>query len=175
MTQDTWPDVLAIHYRLYQSLELPDVYKLLYQRVFGPEHSIGDPRTARKRLYLEVIQLPETPASIAMIEPLSSVLCRVNLQPFIQAGGDIGCLWRVFRQTVRDFQPGDLADFQGDWNRFRNSPWVQRYDPALLGQFWQRMATANFPPVHHSRGYSMAYAPHYRVVCRSLVETVLAS
>lgn len=173
MTRDTWSDILAMHYRLYHTLELRDVYKLLYQRVFGPEHGIDNLRAARERLYLEVIQLPETSASIAIVEPLSSMLCRVNLQPFIQAGGDIGRLWKVFRQTVHDFQPGSMVDFQCDWKHFRNSTWARRYDEALLDQFWQRMATADFPPVHHSRSYRGAYAPHYRVVCRSLVEAVL--
>lgn len=173
MTRDTCSDILAVHYRLYHTLALRDIYKLLYQRVFGPEHSIDDLKAARERLYLEVIQLPEMPVSITMIEPLSSVLCRVNLQPFIQAGGDIGRLWKVFRQTVRDFQPGSLADFQGDWRHFRNTCWAQRYAPELLEQFWQRMATADFPPVHHSRRYTEAHAPHYRVICRSLAEAVL--
>lgn len=165
-------DILATHYRLYQTLELRDVYKLLYQRVFGPEHSVDDWRAARERLYLEVIQLPDAPASLPILEPLSSVLCRVNLQPFVQAGGDVGRLWKVLRQTVRDFQPATLADFQRDWNYFRNSAWAQRYGPALCEQFWQRMATADFPPVHHSRSYTTAYAPHYRVVYRALAEKV---
>jgi hypothetical protein len=170
MTRDTWLDILATHHRLYQSLELRDIYKLLYQRVFGPEHSIDDLRAARERLYLEVIQLPEASVSIPMLEPLSPVLCRVNLQPFIRAGGDPGRLWKVFRQTVRDFQPGSLIDFQRDWNRFRSTSWAQHHAPELLEQFWQRMATADFPPVHHSQCYTKAHAPHYRVVCRALAK-----
>ena len=172
MTPDPWFDILATHHRLYQILELRDIYKLLYQRVFGPEHSVDDLRAARERLYLEVIQLPEGPVSTALIEPLSSELCRVNLQPFIQAGGDIGRLWKVFRQTVGDFQPGSLVDFQRDWSHFRNTSWAQRYAPELHEQFWQRMATANFPPLHHSRSYRKANAPHYRVVCRPLAESM---
>lgn len=173
MTRDTCLDILAAHYRLYQTLELRDIYKLLYQRIFGPEHSIGDLRAARERLYLEVVQLPEAPVSTALIEPLSSELCRVNLQPFIRSGGDIARLWKVFRQTVRDFQPGSLVDFQRDWNHFRNTSWAQCYAPELLEQFWQRMATAEFPPVHHSQRYTKAHAPHYRVVCRSLTESMM--
>ena len=173
MTRDTWSDILAVHFQRYQNLELRDIYKLLYQRVFGPEHSIDNLRVARERLYLEVIQLSETPVSMTMIEPLSSVLCRVNLQPFVQAGGDISRLWKVFRQTVCDFQPGSQVDFQRDWKHFRNAAWARRYDDALLDQFWQRMATANFPPVHHSRCYRKTYTPHYRVVCRSLAEAVM--
>ena len=172
MTRDALSVILTTHYRLYQTLELRDIYKLLYQRVFGPEHSVDNPRTARGRLYLEAIQLPDT-VSTPMFEPLSSVLCRVNLQSFIQAGGDLGRLWKAFRQTARDFQPGVVADLQRDWSRFRSTAWAQRYAPELLEQFWQSMATANFPSVHHSRGYAKANAPHYRVVLCSLANATL--
>jgi len=174
MTRDTLSDILALQYRLYQTLELRDIYKLLYQRVFGPEHSVDHLRAARERLYLEAIQLPDTSASIPMLEPLSSVLCRINLQPFTQAGGDLAWLWQVLRRTVCNFRPGVQAALQHDWSHFRNTSWAQRYAPELLEQFWQRMATADFPPVHHSRHYTEAHAPHYRVVCRSLAEAVLA-
>jgi hypothetical protein len=39
----------------------------------------------------------------------------------------------------------------------------------VLEQFWQRMATVDFPPVHHSRTYAEANAPHYRVMLHKLV------
>lgn len=173
MTCNALSDILASHYRLYHPLELRDVYKLLYQRVFGPEHSVDHRRAARERLYLEVIQLSDTPVAVPTFEPLSSVLCRVNLQPFIQAGGDPGRLWKVFCQTVDAFQPGVLADLQRDWNHFRSTSWAQRYAPASLEQFWQCMATADFSPVHHSHGYAEANAPHYRVVLCSLAPAML--
>jgi hypothetical protein len=121
MTRNALSPILASHYRLYHSLELRDIYKLLYQRVFGPEHSVDHLRAARERLYLEVIQLSDTLVAIPMFEPLSSVLCRVNLQPFIQAGGDPDRLWKVFCQTASDFQPGVLADLQRDWHLFRRT------------------------------------------------------
>ncbi|MFB3103882.1 MAG: hypothetical protein ACE1ZA_03045, partial [Pseudomonadales bacterium] len=78
-----------------------------------------------------------------------------------------------FRQTARDFQPGVVADLQRDWSRFRSTAWAQRYAPELLEQFWQSMATANFPSVPHSRGYAKANAPHYRVVLCSLANATL--
>ncbi|MEE8304204.1 MAG: hypothetical protein V3S24_17445 [Candidatus Tectomicrobia bacterium] len=173
MTRDELSAVLATHYQAHQALEPRDIYKLLYQRVFGPEHSVENLSAARERLYLEVLQLPETPSAIPLFDPLSPILCRVNLQPFVQDGGDIGQLWKVFRQTVGDFQPGILVDLQRDWSRFRAASWAQRYAPELLDQFWQSMATADFSPVHHSRGYAEANTPHYRVVLRSLAEVRL--
>lgn len=169
MTREEFSAVLAAHYRAHQTLAPQDIYKLIYQCVFGPEHSVENLAAARKRLYLEILQLPETPSSIPLLEPLSPTLCRVNLQPFMQSGGSVEMLWKSFRQTVREFQPGTLVDLQRAWSLFLATPWARHYAPELLEQFWQRMATANFPPVHHSRDYAEADAPHYRVALGSLV------
>ena len=162
--------MLAVHYQVHTALAPQDVYKLIYQAVFGPEHSIDNLRTAMERLYLEVLHLPDTPATGPLCEPLSPLLCRINLQPFVQQGGSVRTLWQGLRQTVRAYQPGTLVDLDRLWKFFLASTWAQSYEVACLEQFWQQMATANFAPVHHSRQYTEANAPHYRVVLRALVE-----
>ena len=162
--------ILTAHYQTHAALAPRDVYKLIYQAVFGPEHSIDNLRAALERLYLEVLHLPDALAIVPLIEPLSPLLCRVNLQPFVRQGGSVPVLWQWFRQTLREFQPGTLVDLDRLWKFFLATAWAQRYDAACLEQFWQQMATANFAPVHHSRQYAEANAPHYRVVLRTLVE-----
>lgn len=168
MNRDDVAAVLAAHFETHRSLDPQDVYKLLYQGVLGPEHLMDDARAARERLYLEVLHLPETLAVQPMIEPLSPMLCRVNLQPFIRNGGSVDTVWRLWRQTARDYEPGTLVDLERSWRHFRSTRWAACYTPERLEQFWQRMATAGFPPVHHSRGYAEANRPHYRVVLRHL-------
>ncbi len=169
MTREEFTAILEAHYQTYQALTHRDVYKLIYQAVFGPEHSVDNLRVAGERLYLEVLHLPDTPATVPVLAPLSPLLCRVNLQPFVQQGGDVRTLWKHFRQTLREYQPGTLADLERYWKFFLAMPWAQHYDTACLEQFWLQMATANFAPVHHSRQYAEANAPHYRVVLRALV------
>ncbi|ETW98554.1 hypothetical protein [Candidatus Entotheonella palauensis] len=162
--------VLAAHFETHRALDPQDIYKLIYQRVFGPEHAIEDLRAAMEALYLEVLRLPPVPAVMPpLIEPLSAELCRVNLQPFVQNRGSIEMLWRQFRRTAQTYTSGTLVDLERDWRRFLSSPWAQRYAPEYLDQFWQRMATAGFAAVHHSRGYTEANVPHYRVVLRALL------
>ena len=170
MTREECSAILAAHYQTHAALAPRDVYKLIYQAVFGPEHSIDHLRAAMERLYLEVLHLPDTPVTGPLLEPLSPLLCRVNLQPFVQQGRSVRALWQCFRQTLREYQPGTLVDLDCLWKFFLATTWAQRYDAACLEQFWQQMATANFAPVHHSRQYAEANAPHYRVVLRTLVE-----
>lgn len=169
MSPEEFATVLAAHYKVHEALEPQDVYKLIYQRVFGPEHLLSDVRSAKERLYLEVLHLPATPRSEPLLEPLSPVLCRINLGPFVQEGGSVEVLWRHVRHTVREFQPGTLVDLERHWRRFLTTAWAGRYAPEGLEQFWQRMATVDFPSVHHSRTYAEANAPHYRVILHELV------
>ena len=162
--------VLAAHFETHRAIEPQDVYKLLYQRVFGPEHAIDHRRAAMEALYLEVLQLPPAPAVMPpLVEPLSPNLSRVNIQPFVHGRGSIDLLWRRFYRTAQTHKAGTLADLERDWRRFLGSVWAQRYAPEVLEQFWQRMATAGFTAVHHSRGYAEANAPHYRVVLQALL------
>ena len=161
--------MLAAHFATHQALMPQDVYKLLYQRVFGPEHAMDNAGAAKEHLYLEVVRLPATPVTLPLLEPVSPSLCRVNLQPFIRQGGSAEILWRVFRQTAREYQVGTLVDLERHWTGFLATPWAKRYAPEVLEQFWLRMATADFAPVHHSREYAAANAPHYRVVLRTLL------
>lgn len=172
MANDEFAAVLAAHFEVYAALELQDVYKLLYQRVFGHEHLIGNPRAAKEELYLEVVRLPVLPVSVPLIDPLSSRLCRINLQPYIQSNGDIATLWQMFRQTTREYQPGTVSDLEYYWRIFLTSPWAERFPSPVQVQFWQQMATVGFAPVHHSRGYTSVYTPHYRVVLRSLCKAL---
>jgi hypothetical protein len=44
--------VLTAHYQTHHALALQDVYKLLYQRVFGPEHSVEKLAAAQARLVM---------------------------------------------------------------------------------------------------------------------------
>lgn len=156
--------ILQAHFQQHQAVQPQDVYKLLFQRVFGPEHLIDNLRAVQERLYLEVLHLPEAPTTLPVVEPLSLVLCRVNLLPFIRQGGSVSGLWKALRQTVHDYQPGTQEDLLRAWSLFRHTSYAGNFMDEQLEQFWQQMATAGFPAVHHSRAYAAANTPHYRVV-----------
>lgn len=178
-----WPTAMAeeflalftTHAQAHPVLRPQDAYKFLYQRVFGPEHSVENLAAARERLYLEVLHLPAQAPTVPPLEPLSPMVCRVNLWPLVRTGGNIAALWQAFKQTLRDFQPGTLDDLQRLWRLLLTTAWARGVAAGSLEQFWQQMATEGFPPVHHSRAYATAYAPHYRVVLCALAERLHAS
>jgi hypothetical protein len=175
MTREELTATLDAHYQAHRSIAPQDVYKLLYQAVFGPEHSVTHWRVATENLYLEILHLSEPLHAVPLLEPLSPGLCRVNLQPYKAKGMSVQLLWTMWQQTVREYQPGTLEDLERYWKFFLVTPWAATYPAELLEQFWQRMATAAFQPVHHSRVYAEANQPHYRVVWRAVAEQKLLS
>jgi hypothetical protein len=132
-------------------------------------------RVAAESLYLEILHVPDTPAEEPLLEPVSPQLCRVNLQPYKAQGHSVQSLWALFKQTIRTYAPGTLDDLVRYWKFFLATPWATQYSSPILEQFWQRMATADFQPVHHSRAYATTNHPHYRVVLRHLAEQRLRS
>lgn len=175
MTREEFSAILAAHYDSHRDIQPQDIYKLIYQAVFGPEHSVTHWRIAAENLYLEILHLPESSDTQPFIEPLSAVLCRVNLQPCKLQGVSVQALWSIFQQTLREYQPGSMEDLHRHWKFFLMTSWAAQYPSELLEQFWQRMATADFQSVHHSRSYAEANQPHYRVVLRTLAAQHLPS
>lgn len=175
MTREEFSAILAAHYDSHSGIQPQDIYKLIYQAVFGPEHSVTHWRTAVENLYLEMLHLPEVFEPTPCVEYLSPVLCRVNLQCCKVHGISVQVIIKLFRQTLREYQPGNLEDLQRYWKFFLTTSWAAHYPAELLEQFWQRMATADFQPVHHSRSYAEANQPHYRVVLRTLAAQYLLS
>ena len=105
MTRAEFSAILAAHYQAHAALAPRDVYKLIYQAVFGPEHSVDHLRAAMERLYLEILHLPDTPVTVPLLEPLSPLLCRVNLQPFMQQGGACRRCGSVFARPYVSTNP----------------------------------------------------------------------
>lgn len=143
-----------------------DVVKLCYQAVFGAEHLLTEPETARKWLLEELNAVP------ARREPLweriSPDFVRVNLGAWKSRGLPVETLFELFRKTA--------AQKHGSEREFR----------ALLAETLNTMpertnamrkAAADclqdgIHPVHHSEAYRRAEQPAYRVVAREWLQTV---
>ena len=95
---------------------------------------------------------------------------RVNLRPFLAAGGNAVSLADAFAQTAAEFSqsPTRLDEYLAavvDVLRESNN----RMDPETLGQLAAEKRAGDYPAVHHSPEYESAHIPAYRVVLRRLV------
>lgn len=182
--------VLDRHLEHYPLLQAVDVYKLLYQGVYGPGHLLGHAHgrqsaahsperaqaeeQARKAIENEIagpgsssgIECPAT-------EPLDPEgrLVRVNLWPLRSDPGAPDRLARALLETAHTVKPDP------ELLRARLAEAVQWCAENLsdqCGRLSELAAQQHFPAMHHSAVYVAAYRPAYRVVLKELWERTKA-
>jgi hypothetical protein len=165
-----WSDLLREHLVRYPLAEPVDVYKFTHQSVFGPAHAVPSREQARRYLDEELAALPPGPPDEPLADRLSDdpSLVRLNLRPFLAAGGDPGTLVDAFAATAGEVK----GSAEAMRSRLGSAVEVLRSsgrtaaadDLAALARAHER---EGFPAVHHGAAYRAAYAPAYRVVSAS--------
>ena len=165
-------ELLSAHLGRYPAMQLADVYKLLHQAALGPGHAMDNPAAARKRLDEELEALGEGPNEVLqdVISP-DGKLARIHLRPFLAAGGDAGALHRAFVGTANSYpaSPDKLAKFCGCLGDLAGAGGIPYARSDVLAYF-DNIARAGYPPVHHSEIFQRAYRPAYRVVAIDLLK-----
>ena len=145
-----------------------DAYKWLFQAIRGGEHAAPSEDAARAWLAREWATLGEAAPGEPLVVPLrpDGGIVRLNLRPYRAAGGDPEALLAAFLESARGFRP-DPGLFVEAWRELGNG---------LPGEAAGAMTRADFeevdraseaggwPARHHSRAYSRAHAPAYRVL-----------
>ncbi len=163
--------ILAAQFARYPRMQPADVYKLVFQATMGSRHAGLDSAMAAEWLTREVAQLGPGPAEpvVDTISP-DGRMVRVNLRPYLAAGGSRDALLAAFLRTAREFR-GSRAGLRralGAVERLggtRDLP-LRR---GALHTYFERMRTRGYPAVEHSDEYLGAYLPSYRVVLAALV------
>lgn len=158
--------LLSAHLARYPAMQLDDIYKLLHQAALGPGHALDNPAAARKRLDEEIAALGEAPPELLqdVISP-DGRLGRVHLRSYLASGGSADALHRAFVETANSYpaSPDKLAKFCGCLGDLAAAGGIPFAREEVVAYF-DRIARASYPVVHHSRKYTDAYKPAYRVV-----------
>lgn len=164
--------LLSMHLKRYPAMQLDDIYKLLHQAALGPGHAVDNPAAARKRLDEETATLGSGAAEPAqdIISP-DGRLGRVHLRAYLAHGGELGMLHRAFVETANSYpsSPEKLAKFcgcLGDLAAAGGIPFAQEEVVA----YFDKIAQARYPVVHHSKAFRDAYHPAYRVIAVDLLQ-----
>lgn len=163
--------IVGSHLFRYPLMQPRDLYKLMFQASMGSAHGIEDRYKATDSLYREIQNLPSGPPE-PMVDIISHEgdLARINLRPYMAAGGDPDGLLEAFVRTSADYGKS-LQRME----QYRS--WVVGMDqeellpPPLKGiaGYFREMMTSGYPAVHHSEIYRKAYSPAYRVILSDLV------
>ena len=142
-----------------------DVYKLLYQGVFGVGHIMGE--EAWERLQEEVGRIDlEDHLWEPLIEGVSAdgSMVRVNLRPFLRRGLSLDSLFKAMKETA--VLEGAAEDFLRGWRAFNElmEAGIIAVDKGELERLNRELDEEGIRPRHHSEAYRDAYYPAYRVV-----------
>ena len=163
----TLEELIRRHKRFRPCLMIQDVYKLVYQSVFGVGHIlVGD----EARTYIkEELQRLDTSRfeDEPLIEHISTdnQIVRVNLRPFKRQGLSPDKLFQIMTTSAEQIK-GTREDFLREWDLFKKLVVTNRLSFNLdqLRDFDEFVKKQNYPLVHHSKEYSKMYEPAYRVV-----------
>ena len=87
------------------SWQLQDVYKLAFQAALGSEHAAPGEAAARRWLEQEIATLGAAPLNLPLSQSRpDGRLVRVNLRPYLAAGGNLDALLAAFLRTAARWQ-----------------------------------------------------------------------
>jgi len=159
--------LIKTHLELRPLAQPQDIYKLLFQGVFGVSHIISDKTWERLLDEAKRISLDDD-----VVDPLVEPVCpyasmiRVNLRPYLKAGGDLEDLYQAMMETAS--YVGSSSVFRRYWAQFKeltleelNFNWM---DIEAIDETIRRVGVN---PLHHTQIYRDAYHPAYRVVSKT--------
>lgn len=168
--------LVEVHQSRRPLMQVQDVYKLLYQAHFGVGHLMADSSTVRAYLVNEIKNIASNVPDESLVERISTSgeMVRVNLRPFMSLNLSPDILVETMAKSAAEWQPDSLS-FYHEWSEFCA---LVRY--GLLNfsvkdvDVWDnRIQSGVIESVDHSDQYSGSYHPAYRVVQRSVLESLM--
>jgi len=161
------------HLEWRPQMRAADIYKLLYQGVFGVGHILGE--GARHRLEAEARNLClNDQLEEPFIEAVSAdgSMLRVNLRPYLRRRLPLDKLFSAMEASAHE--RGNVKDFLKVWSSFKDlvKSGKLSFGEEEMEELDRQFGSKGCPPQHHSEAYRSEYIPAYRVVKRSVLERI---
>jgi len=162
---NTYRNFIKKHIKRYPQAQPRDVYKLIFQGIYGVSHIITG--KAWDYLHEEAGRIPiEDYPDRPLIEPASpdGSMVRVNLRPFLRLTLSLEDLFLVM--TASAGMAGDDERFIELWRVFVDLVETGEIEMELerVREIQDSIDRKGIKPMHHSEPYRQAYYPAYRVV-----------
>ncbi len=163
-------ELINYHLRAHNGVELRDIYKLLHQSVFGPEH-LGE--GVSKESIAEEMDEADVGFEGPLLEPISvdGDACRINLR----AAKRLGIAPVVIEKAIRESAPkfnGQTGKLSQLWSEVGST--LDELSTEFNGEDFEQLTGVlrekGFPPFHHSSSYRESNRPAYRVLMLHVLE-----
>lgn len=170
-------EVIQQELTLFPALAWQDIYKLLFQSLFGPGHMISDRDAARNFLQIELQDLGENVfpiiEKISIIKPFARLnICTVRDGLITEEE-----LLSILIQSCEPVTEEDISLFLHNWSRLCS--YLIEKIPALYHiKGYDELCSSisvTHPLVHHSELFRRLYQPHYRVIKLELLSPAMRS
>ncbi len=161
---------------LYPEARLQDIYKTFFQDRFGPGHLISDTTAARHYLEEEISDHPESAALEPYFEPtgFQGNYVRVYISCLKPGGLQREDLVSAFIRSA-SYKVNIPVSWREEWHLItqiiEDEHWQMPGYEQDKAQLEEMLATHGDVAVRHSSSFNKHYAPHYRIVERSIFET----
>ena len=166
-------ELVNYHLRLHGGVELRDIYKLIHQSVFGPEH-LG-PMMSEHAIAEEMEcggSEPEEP----LLEPIcvGTGACRINLRIARKHGISPATIAEALRASAADFSR-DRRELARIWGELGTSlrSLSKTFSDEEFQALTRLMCDQDYPAMHHSAPYRELNRPAYRVLIRSRFDALM--
>lgn len=159
----------------YPEAQLCDVYKFLFQDVYGPGHIIRNAADCARNIVEEMdnMQLSDTLFPDYEYAGLEGNYVRVNLRVVKEGRVPLQHFSALLVQSAEISDPMPLSDWKERWQSLlvllrRTDPQPHQFeaDAAAI----QAVLDSGHYAFHHSARFNQAYRPHYRLFRRDLFE-----
>ena len=163
-------ETMRQHFETHPKAEPADVFKFIFQSVYGCEHMISSPEKVTDFIQAEAKTLSEERS--ATIVPLSGEYSRIDLA-FIRQGLSHVTLGKIFYASSKKKkgEAKDLIDLIETARRLA-SDGIFSFTTEELDIEIEKWKALGFPPIHHSLTYKNAYSPAYRVISNEYVPLI---
>ena len=157
--------LIRIHITRHPEIESQDVYKLLYQGVYGVGHILSEKAWDRLIEESERINI-EDHLEDPLTEPVSpdGTMIRVNLRPYLRQKMSLEKLYDAM--IISADVPVDDDKFLDYWHEFKSMVREENleFNWEKIREIDNSLSNESPKPRHHTQVYRIAYYPAYRVV-----------
>jgi len=169
-------NLIMRHLNRYPLMQVQDVYTLIYQGAMGATYFMQDVDNFEERLLQEFLETPpdENQTLWETIRP-DGELVRVHISALKARGGKAHKLATLSLWTSSIFM-GDKNDLEDGWETFQKvcaEGRLPQFELQEIETLTDWAMENNFPSTRHTAAFREAYQPHYRLVRREFLQTLL--